>query len=331
MTEIVKLDLKDRKLLYELDKNSRASNSEIGKKIRMNKNTVNYNIKKLEKEEVILGYYAVIDNSKLGYFSFRSYLKFFNTTPEKEQEIINWLIKDKRVGVVAKIETIYDFVFFIWVKNVYEFDKFWFEFKKKFRKYVWNERVDVFPSVYTFKRKYLIDKKEHEDYEFIGENKIVEHDELDLRILRLLAKNARTPLIDISGKLKTPERTVAFRIKKLEKKKVIQGYRVNLDIAKIGYEYFKINIILNNFENYDKLFEFANMHQNIIYYDKTLQDYDFEIDVEVENRKKLLELIAEIKSKFNIRNIEILSFKEFHKLELLPQAGEDLKKKKKEE
>lgn len=64
--------------------------------------------------------------------------------------------------------------------------------------------------------------------------------------------------------------------------------------------------------------KFTNMHPNIIYYDKTLSDYDFEIDIEIENRKKLLELLAEIKSKFHIRNIEILSFKEYYKLELIP-------------
>ncbi len=314
----IKLDVKDRKLLYELDKNCRQSNSEIGKKIRLNKNTVSYNIKKLEQEEVILGYYSVIDNSKLGYFSFRIYGKFFNTTPKQEEELIEWLKKDQRVGVVARIESIYDFVLMIWVRDVYEFDKFWFEFKKNFRKYFWNERVDVFPSVYHFKRKYLLDEKTYESYEFIGENKKAEYDELDIKILKLLAKNARMPLIEISEKLKTPERTVAFRIKKMEKNKIIQGYRVNINLKKIGYEYYKINMILDNFDSYDSLFEFTVNHPNVIYYDKTLSDLDFEIDVEVKNRQELLKLLDEIKLKFHVRSIEILPFKEYYKLELMP-------------
>ncbi len=325
MAETIKLNLKDRKLLYELDKNSRQSNSEIGKKIRMNKNTVNYTIKRLEKEGAILGYYPVIDTSKLGYFHFRSYLKFFNTTGEKEEEIINWLKKDGRVGVVSRIETIYDLGIFISVKDIYEFDDFWFEFKKKFRKYIWNERVDVFPSVYHFKRKYLHDTKTPETYEFVGEKKKVDYNETDLKILELLSKNARIPLIEISERLKIPPRTIAFRIKNLEKKKVIQGYRVNLNLSKIGYEYYKVNMVLNDFENYDKLFEFANQHPNIIYYDKTISDYDFEIDIEIESRTKLLELLDEIKSKFHIRSTEILSFKEYLKLELLPALEKDKK------
>jgi len=315
---MVKLDLKDKKLLYELDKNSRQSNSEIGKKIRLNKNTVNYKIKRLENEGAILGYYTVIDNSKLGYFSFRSYLKFFNTTAEQEEKVINWLIKDDRVSVVSKIETIYDFMFMIWVKNVYEFDEFWKEFKRKFRKYFWNEKVDVFTSVYHFKRRYLSEENKIESFEFIGENKIAEHDKFDLKILRLLAKNARMPLIEISKRLKTPPRTVAFRIKRLEKNKVIQAYRVNINLEKIGYEYYKLNMILNDFENYNKLLEFSKNHPNIIYFDRTLSELDFEIDVEVKNRQELLKLLKEVKSEFHVRSVEILSFKEYYKLELLP-------------
>ena len=327
--EIVKLDLKDRKLLYELDKDSRQSNSQLGKKIRLNKNTVNYKIRRLEKEGVILGYYPVIDSSKLGYFLIRSYLKFFNTTKVKEKEIVDWLVKDKRVGVVARVDTIYDLTLMVPVKDIYEFDKFWIDFKKKYRKYFWGERVDIFSGVYHYKRKYIINKKEPEDYEYFGSKEILEHDELDMEILRILSKNAKTPLIDIAEKLKSPERTISFRIKKLEKKKIIQGYRVNINLAKIGYEYFKVNIILNNMEDYDKLFSYTNNHPNIIYYDKTLSNYDFEIDVEIESKEKLLELLADIKQKFHVRNIEILSFKEYYKLELIPEGNATNEKPKK--
>ncbi len=315
----IKLSLKDRKLLYELDRNSRQSNSEIGKKIRMNKNTVNYKIKKFEQEEIILGYYVVIDNSKLGYFSFRCYAKFFNTNAEQEKEILDWLVKEKRVSVVVRIETVYDFGFIIWVKDSYEFEEFWQEFKHKFREYFWNEKVDVFTSVYNFRRKYLIDSKEQTEYDFIGTNKKVDHDKLDLEILKILSKNARIPLIEIAEQLKTPERTIAFRIKRLEKNKIIQSYRVNLSYEKLGVEYFKINIHLNKIPKQEELLGFANIHPNIIYYDITNNDYDYELDVEIQNRKKLLELLEELKKQFKVRDIEILSFKEYHKLELIPE------------
>lgn len=321
MIEEVKLDLKDRKILFELDKNSRQSNSEIAKKVGLNKNTVNYKINRMTQEGVIKGYYSVIDSSKLGYFSIRIYLKFFNTNQEDEKKMIEWLNNQKIVGVLAKIETIYDLVIMCWVKNIYEFEDFLQEFKKKFRKHFWQEKVHIFSKVLHFKRKYLLSQKKEydEEPETIGGKEISDFDELDLKILRLLAKNARMPLIDISSKLKTPERTIAFRIKQLEKKKIIQGYRINLELQKIGFEYYKLNFILNDFSKYEELENFCKIHENVIYIDKTLEELDFEIDVEIKNKQELLKLISEIKEKFSVRNVDILEFKEYIKLESIPQ------------
>jgi DNA-binding Lrp family transcriptional regulator len=316
---MIKLDLKDKKILGELDMNARQSNSEIAKKVRLNKNTVNYKINQFMKEGLISGYYTIIDNSKLGYFSFRVYLKFFNINPSQEEEMISWLKNNKLVGVLNKIETVYDLGFMAWVKNIYEFDDFWQEFKEKFRKYFWGERVDVFSKVYHFKRGYLAGGKVHEKYEIVGERTPLPYDELDMKILRLLSDNARIPLIEMSEKLKTPPRTIAFRIKQLEKKGIIQGYRANFNLDKLGYEYYKINITLNDFYKYSSLFDFARKHPNIIYLDRTLSDLDLEMDIEVENRQKMLELIKQVKVEFNVRETQILNFKEYYKLELIPR------------
>ena len=56
----IKLDEKDKKILYELDKNSRQGISSIAKKVRLSKEVVNYRIKNLEKRKIIKGYYAVL-------------------------------------------------------------------------------------------------------------------------------------------------------------------------------------------------------------------------------------------------------------------------------
>jgi Lrp/AsnC family transcriptional regulator, leucine-responsive regulatory protein len=314
----IKLDLKDRKILHELDKNARQSNSEIARKVRLNKNTVNYKIKRIEDEKVILGYYTVVDYSKLGFIGFRVYFNFFNTNPETEKEIINWLINSKEVGVVVGVESPYDCAFHVWTKSIYEFDEFWLEFKKKFREYIWKERVYINSKVYHFKRKYLLNLKSL-DFEVIGGSEKVDFDDLDFKILRLLSKNARTSILDIAEKLKKPERTIAFRIKQLEKKKIIQGYRANLDVAKLGYDYYKLNCILNNMEKYDLLFRFSQDHVNVVYINRTVSELDLELDIEIKGRKEMLNFVQELKEKFSLRDVEIASYKEYYKLELVPE------------
>jgi DNA-binding Lrp family transcriptional regulator len=321
MKDIVKLDLKDRKILAELDSNARQSNSEIAKKVGLNKNTVNYKIKRMTEEGVIEGYYSVIDSSRLGYFSMRVYLKFFRSSKTDEEEMIKWLMENRLVGVVGKFETNYDLVFMAWVKDIYQFRTLWLEFKKKFRKHFWKEKVHIFSRVLHFKRKYILNSKKEnfEKVEIIGGERIEKFDELDVKILNILAKNARMPLVEISDKLKTPVRTIAFRIKELEKKQIIQGYRVNINLEKIGYEYYKLNFTLDDCSKSQELENFCKGNEKIIFIDETLDELDFEIDVEVKNKKELVDLIEKIKEKFPVRDLEILTFEKYLKLESIPQ------------
>ena len=320
MADLPKLDLKDKKILIELDRNARQTNSEIAKKVGLNKNTVNYKISRFIERGIVSGYWTVIDNSKLGYFIIRVYLKFFNSNKNNEKKMKDFLVAHKMIGVVAEIDAPYDLVFMFFAKTIYDWEDFWSDFKKKFRKYFWEEKVHIFSKVYYYEREYLHEKINNASriFQTIGGRDNINYDELDLKILKLLDKNARIPLIDIADKLKTPERTIAFRIKGLEKKKIIQGYRAKISLDKLGYEYYKLNFIMNDNSNYDELFSFCQNHKNVIYIDQTVDELDFEIDVEVKGRQELLNLINEIKEKFNVRQVEILNFRNYIKLESLP-------------
>lgn len=313
------LDLKDRKLLCELDKNSRQSSTQISKRIKLNKNTTNFRTNRLIKEKYILGFYPSIDISKLGYFAFRIYFKFINTTPANEKEILSKLKTNKLVGVVAELDAIYDVMFMVIVKDIYEFDNFWQSFKEKYRKYFWKEKINVITKIIHLKRHYLLKNKILSTAEIVGGEKKEKFDEKDIKILSLLSKNCRIPILTISDKLKIPPKTIAFRIKQLEKKGIIQGYRVNLNLTKLGYSYYKINFRFRKNPKIEELIKYAKYNPNIIFVNFTISDYDFEIDVEIENKEKLINLINKIKTKFKqVMDYEIMIFRKYHKIESIP-------------
>ena len=60
-------------------------------------------------------------------------------------------------------------------------------------------------------------------------------DDLNMRIIDILRKNARTSFTSIAEDVRVSEATVRKRIKVLEEKKVILGYTVVLDPLKMGY------------------------------------------------------------------------------------------------
>lgn len=60
-------------------------------------------------------------------------------------------------------------------------------------------------------------------------------DELDLLIIALLMKDAKTPYSEIGNKLNVSGGTIHVRIKKLENLGVIKGSTLNIDYAKLGF------------------------------------------------------------------------------------------------
>jgi DNA-binding Lrp family transcriptional regulator len=319
--EHIKLDLKDKKILYQLDINSRQPNSKIAKKVGLSKEVVNYRIKRLEEAGLIKGYYTVIDFSRLGYFSIRVYLKLLDASSEKEKEILGFLVKNSNTFFVAKIDGPYDLVFGTWIKNIYDFEKLWIDFKSRFKRFISKENISIFTKAYHFHRAYILDKKSEDiKPEIFGGDKIEEHDEKDIKILRLLAKNARMPLIEISEKLKIPPRTVDFRIKQMGGKGIIQGYRFIFNFGRFGYEYYKADLVLKDISVLKDLMEFAQDHPNIIYIDQTIGGSDFEFDLEVENKRQFLEVMNRLKERFpEIREWSYFNLREYDKLLYFPE------------
>ena len=98
------IDSLDLKILAELDNDARIPNTRIAKKLRVNKNVVNYRINNLEKTGIIKGYYTIIDAYKLEYQGYRLYLKFQYADPIKEEEIMTHFVKLKNTLWIAYIK-----------------------------------------------------------------------------------------------------------------------------------------------------------------------------------------------------------------------------------
>lgn len=61
-----------------------------------------------------------------------------------------------------------------------------------------------------------------------------ELDAVDARILEALAKDARTSVVDIARAVRLSGPSVSERIRRLEEKRVIEGYTVRIDAGRVG-------------------------------------------------------------------------------------------------
>jgi DNA-binding Lrp family transcriptional regulator len=319
-----KIDLKDRKILYELDYDSRQSFSKIGKKVGMHKNVVLYRVNRLVERGIIRNFYTVIDSFKLGYNSFRFYIVFRHITPEVRKEIIDYFVHNKYTWWVGLFEGNYDLAILLWVKEIHDFHVFWEETLKKYRHFFQNQIFCNYVQLNHYRNSFLVkeyDKADREKQGITSGGKKINIDNLDFKILKLLAKNSRIRILDIAQTLNSSVDTIDHRMKNLIKKDIIQGYRVDIDFSKLGYQFFKVNIDLANYNERGRMISYVKYNPHLVMIDKSIGYYDLELDLWVENLSQFHQIMDDLTLKFpdSIKNYTYVHDAKLSKLLYIPE------------
>lgn len=317
----MKLGRKDYAILKALDGNARSSLVELGRAARMSKSAVPNHIAKLEKKGYISGYYAVIDSSRLGYLSFRVYLKFVRTTPKVEGQMLSFLMKDKRVWWLGKLQGPFDAGFVVWVPDLTDFRKFWMEILASFRPHIGKHVICPYVRLRHFTLSNLGDRSEiPKEAGVAGGGNIVELDEVDGKVLKVISENARDTLIEIGKKSGLHPPVVKYRLKRMMKSGVIQGFRAGINAAKLGYSLYKIDIYLDDLSKLPELVEFAKNQPSLAYIDETIGSGDFEGGFNLKSEQEMEELLGKFKARFQsaIREIDYMVYSKVLKYSYFP-------------
>lgn len=328
--ESVKLDLKDRKILFELDKNSRLSFPKIGKKVGLSQEVVFHRVSRLLKRGIIKRFQTVVTISKIGYVAPKIYLQLQDITKEKYQEMYVYLLNHKKVFWFGLSQGRWDLMIAYWSRNSFEFGELLDELLNKFSPYILEREVTFGKNTIQYNRRWLYyDKLDPVETEFGSKLEHYELDKMDTEILKYLANNARLSVVEIAKLIKTSTNIIHYRLKQLEKNKIISGYKFALDTHKLGYETCKSFIYFKNIteKRRRQLIQFCKLHPNIINIVLCVGSWDFEIEFEVENFDQFYNLMNEIKEKFQdiIKNYESVVFKEEPKQSFFPECYPQLK------
>lgn len=293
------LDLLDRKILLELEINSRQPLTTLAKKLKKDRNVVEYRIKKLQEEGIIKNFVTLLDAGKLGLTVWNVYLEFQNLTPEIEKKIIIYLKKTKNIWWVAQTAGRWNLIYSIFVKSIKEFYETVRNFNENFGDYILNQSLAAHVEVEVFSRGYFLNKPS------IGvtwhrKTEKIKIDEIDKKILKELATNARISSVELAGKINSTARIAAYRIKDLQKKEIITRFRLQLDVNKIGYNFYKVMVHLKNFseEKDKKLQEYCKNLGNIFHFERKIGPWMLELEMDIENYEKANELMKNMKEKF---------------------------------
>ena len=151
-------------------------------------------------------------------------------------------------------------------------------------------------------------------------SKIADFDDKDITILRMIAASARRSLVDISEESEISMSNVNHRIKKMIKNGIIKDFKVILDLGKIGYYWYKIEMQLNDLHIKKDMIEYFHQHPDIVYAYETISDNDLEVEMEVTSYEKFREVLDGIRNHFgkNVKKyFHFLWYKE-HKFTFMP-------------
>ncbi len=295
----MKLDLLDRKILFELEQNSKIPLTKLSKAVRASREVVNYRIKRLEEEKVIKSYITRLNQSFFCSGAATLNVKIKRNSNEKYVDFLEFLENHSSVNWFGEICGIYDLTITILYLNPKNLG----EIVENILKYLKEDLIKHSISLYTqeieFSRAQVLDIEKN-NFE-LKEGSIFEKnynqiklDEKDIIILSELSKNSKIKNIELAQKINLGEDIIRIRIKNLENKKIILGYTIVIDVTKFNLEGYYISIQLENY-NSKEVIKYLHSNKNIYFATFMAGTYNLLLGVYSKNRIHFNEILLDLR------------------------------------
>jgi len=318
------LNIKDKRILYELDINSRQSASSLAKKVGISKQGCTYKIRRLFEKGILKSAVVILNTPRMGRLSFRMYFKLIDISPEKEDEFRLWLINHSLVPWLVGCEGVWDYILVVFPKDFEEFQYFSQELNHNWGDFIERKDIALVTEAHHFRAGYLFGEQvDLQSFVYGGQPKdLFNISDVDSKILSLLSANARADLVDIGKKLGFSAKNIAYHIRKLETANIIEGYTITVDYNKLGFERFKVFLRSKSMSKQKeaKFIEWARLNPYCLYWSKSIATSDIELEFIVKNSIHLRAVIVEMRRLFGnlIKSYDVVKILEEFKLNFIP-------------
>ncbi len=317
---MLKLDVKDKKLLLELFTDGRASKISLAKRIGVSKEVLHYRLERLKKEGYLKQIIPIIDETALGCTNYRILLSFKSITDQEKEEFIQDIRKIPSVVWIVKFAGRWDLSLIIAAKESQDFFNTYDLLMKKYSTYIDELSFNMLKNIHHLPHNYLFPtiNTHHVNY-VVGKNKNnFELDPISRKMIMLLFEDGRMSLTNLANKLDVSVNAIKYRLEALQKQKVILGFRAEVGVSELGYDHYKVLIQLMDYNNKYALVNLLKEMPSVIYITEAYGKYDLEFEAEFKSAKELLELIDNIKSEVKLKNFEYLFVEEELTINSLP-------------
>src|SRR3989344_3091547 len=144
--------------------------------------------------------------------------------------------------------------------------------------------------------------------ETVSNKGIVHIDEKDKQILQHLSLNSRVSNTFLASKIGLSKDAIKYRIERLEREGILQGYTAILDIWKLGYSTQHLFLKIKSISKREEIIERIKSHPNVNAVLEFSGKYDLEVGIATKDSQDLDEVATEItKDQFQMYEIILIS------------------------
>ncbi|MBT4351764.1 Lrp/AsnC family transcriptional regulator [archaeon] len=317
-----KLDIKDKKILCYLSEDCRIPLTHLKKEIQLSRDGINYRIKNMLKQKLIIQFIPRINFRSLNYYDFHVFFNIHEKNIDEKKEFINYLKSKNYVRKIMEYSGRYSIEIVILAQNIVEFDKYISDLSdnsiiaQKEKMQIIKGYISSHLPKQIFNDVKLRQIRKYKPFE------IQKIDSKDMKILKILSYDARIPYYNIAQKINLSGEATKYRIEKL-KKNTIRKFSCLVNLSMMNYHWFTVLIKTKKFNSdYEKkLRKIIEYNPNILKVVKTLGSWDFILYIVANNHRHFHETMKEIIHELSetISNYEtLLAYKE-HMYNPMPQ------------
>ncbi len=296
-----KLDMKDRRIISFLLEDCRMPLTKIAKAVRLSRDAVDYRIKKLQRDGIILCFSPLYHLNNLGFNKYHTFFLLGGGNKGRQKELIDHLKSHPNTRDIIEYSARWDLEFVMIAKDVQEYDRIITEIMNNFSDIIQNKKkMLIIENYHSVHLPYHFYSRFREPLVMKKIEKQTEVDKTNLKILEILSTDARISTYKIGRKIGLSPDAVSYRIKNMKDAGIILLFTSILNLTKLGYHWnnFTIQVQTMDKQTERRFIEFISRHKHIIRAVKTLGTMDLMIYIVTDSMNSLHTSIKEMKEEF---------------------------------
>ena len=316
----------DHNLVFLRSENARMSFKEIARIVKKSPQLIKYNISVLEKEGILHDPFYIFDYSHFGLIVFRVYFKGVYIKEQDKLRVITELRQNPYVLAIYDLIGEFDLGVEFAAPNPSKFNK---EFKKiitanpllKEYKIVLNIVTHIYP------RNYLVNSTElitlYNQKIVGGDREKEQFTPEEMTVLRILLYHPTIRYTSLAKESDLNVKTAKLILRNLTKRNIIRGCKFLIDKTALDITKSRLFLKLHNLdlEHESRFLDYLHDLAGVIQLNKTVGDWDVEIDLESLDKSGVRYIISKLREEFSdlIAGFNLIEVYEYHKRTYLPE------------